>query len=335
MQANTIHVNPKFKSAHINPNFLQKQPMSTIYINPKFLNELKYEKGKMNQQFSPITADIITKTRRKIVRNSSPAVTKTILVKNETTPMVKIGNKKLIRASYFNQIKAKRLLPSVPIDQKLIKNRYKLVRTNKENSIVQPMNRFVGKYSLCRIGGVGNLTPVKVIVTDRRLLRFSKLQQKSSPALKPINFGNKKIEMLNINGVLYKSTGHKLQKTVSPRLKTFERTLFVRGEKFLLDPTGKKLTRASTNSRMRMSRIDIGGLTYKATTNSTYIRTESHKTRTHLSFVKQKSINMLSSKLRKSNIPCAIYRKLGKCSAFIRGRCPKVHDSKQISICPK
>lgn len=334
MQANTIHVNPKFKSAHINPNFLQKQPISTIYINPKFLNELKYENIKMNQQFSPTTADIITKTRRKIVRNSSPAVTKTILVKTETTPMVKIGNKKLIRASYFNQIKEKRLAPSVPIDQKLIKNRYKLVRTNKENSFVRPINKFVGKYSLCRIGGVGNLTPVKVIVTDRRLLRFSKIQQKISP-LKQINFGSKKIEMLNINGVLYKSTGHKLQKTVSPRLKTFERTLFVRGEKFLLDPTGKKLTRASTNSRMRMSRIDIGGLTYKATTNSTYVRTETHKTRTHLSFVKQKSINLLSSKLRKSNIPCAIYRKLGKCSTFIRGRCPKVHDPKQISICSK
>lgn len=328
MQSNTIHVNPKFKSAHINPNFLQKQPISTIYINPKFLNELKFEKIKINEQITPVRAEIITKTRRKIVRNSSPAVTKSVSVKNETTPMLKIGNKKLIRASYFNQIKAKRLVP----EPQLIKNRYKLVRTNKENSIVRPMKRFVGKYSLCRIGGVGNLTPVKVIVTDRRLLRFTKLQEKSS---KQINFGSKKIEMLNINGVLYKSTGHKLQKTISPRLKTFERTLFVRGEKFLLDPTGKKLTRASTNSRMRMSRIDIGGLTYKATTNSTYIRTETHKTRTHLSSIRQKSINMLSSKLRKINIPCAIYRKLGKCSAFIRGRCPKVHDAKQISICQK
>lgn len=332
MQSNTIHVNPKFKSAHINPNFLQKQPISTIYVNPKFLKELKFENIKINQQVTPVKAEIITKTRRKIVRNSTPAVTKSVLVKNETTPMLKIGSKKLIRASYFNQIKAKRLVPPEP---QLIKNRYKLVRTNKENSVVRPMKRFVGKYSLCRIGGVGNLTPVKVIVTDRRLLRFTKLQQKTSPTLKPINFGSKKLEMLNINGVLYKSTGHKLQKTISPRLKTFERTLFVRGEKFSLDPTGKKLTRASTNSSMRMSRIDIGGLTYKATNNSTYIRTESHKTRSHLSSIKQKSINMLSSKLRKSNIPCAIYRKLGKCSAFIRGRCPRVHDPKQISICQK
>lgn len=276
MQANTIHVNPKFKSAHINPNFLQKQQISMIHINPKFLNQ-EIQPISIIDKISPVKADIITKTRRKLVRISSPAVTERISVKTETTPMVKFGSKKLIRASYLNQIKTKQLV--VPVaDQKLIKNRYKIIRTNKENAVIRPINRFVGKYSLCRVGGVNNnITPVKVIVTDR--LRFSKFHQKQ------INFGTKKIEMLNINGVLYKSTGHKLQKTLSPRLKTDERTLFVRGEKFLLDPTGKKLTRASTNSRIRMSRIDIGGLTYKATTNSTYIRTESHKTRTHLRLV--------------------------------------------------
>lgn len=173
--------------------------------------------------------------------------------------------------------------------------------------------------------------------------------------------------MLNINGVFYKSTKTKLQKQDSivntatksithaqrpitinnKRLRTTSRTLFVRGDKFLLNPNGNKLTRISSSTTTStalnssnttpMKRIDIGGLTYRITNKSsdTYERTDTHRTRIHLTAAKQKSIRQLAQNRVKSNVPCAIYQKLGKCHGRERGRCPKVHDIRNVAICQK
>lgn len=155
--------------------------------------------------------------------------------------------------------------------------------------------------------------------------------------------------MLNINGVLYKSSSTKLQKqsataSVDNKSRQLNRqssnsnscSLYVRGEKFLLDPSGKKLERVSTNQNViNKNRIYLGGLTYIAKSNNMYERTNSHNTRLHLNVAKQKSINLLSKNLVKSNVSCPIYRKLGKCLGLQRGRCAKVHDRNQVAICQK
>lgn len=165
------------------------------------------------------------------------------------------------------------------------------------------------------------------------------------------------MKMLNINGVLYKSTTNKLQKsdvltpataTAQPKpltrpnlttsgVNTAKQLLFIRGEKFELESSGKSLRRINSDQNpFKLRRIDIGGMTYLAKPNSqTYERTESHKTRSHLSLAKCKSINVLTKKFVKSNIPCPIFRRVGKCSAYARGRCPRVHDPKNVAICQK
>ena len=176
---------------------------------------------------------------------------------------------------------------------------------------------------------------------------------------------NKQLVLVNINGVLYRNSTNKLQKSVSrsgtapssssvighspakPARKTKEHFLIIRGVRFALDRTGMKLRSvggtapptAITGSRgyaePRLNRIDIGGLTYKARKDGTFIRTDSHRTRNHLSVAKQRSIQVLASKLKKCNEPCHIYRRLGKCLAHQRGKCPKVHDPKHVSICQR
>ena len=165
---------------------------------------------------------------------------------------------------------------------------------------------------------------------------------------------NKNLQLLNINGVFYKSTKSKLQKqgTTTPVLSAIKKSpqsqskvLYVRGEKFVLDSGGKKLRRAVPNIKAAssishaslplLSRIDIGGLTYKAKSNNLFEQTDLHKTRVHLTSAKQRSINLLSRNLVKCNIPCPIFRKLGKCRALERGRCSKVHDKKHVAICAK
>lgn len=39
--------------------------------------------------------------------------------------------------------------------------------------------------------------------------------------------------------------------------------------------------------------------------------------------------------MRKSNVICPIYRRLGKCLAYANGRCHKVHDQRYVIVCPK
>lgn len=154
--------------------------------------------------------------------------------------------------------------------------------------------------------------------------------------------------MLNINGVFYKSTGNKLQKQAAneprkitpqpiPKNQTHPKTktLFVRGEQFVLSATGNRLTRIQSGQISPMKRIDIGGMTYIAKSADTWERTDTHKARLHLTMAKHRSINLLSKNLVKSNVPCAIFRKLGKCKGFERGRCVRVHDQRFVDICPK
>lgn len=93
--------------------------------------------------------------------------------------------------------------------------------------------------------------------------------------------------MVNINGVLYKSTSRKLEKTSSQStnlLDPSEKMLVIRGEKFILDPSGTRLKRDSEKGSVRLSRIDIGGLTYKASQNGAFERDNSHQVRSHLRY---------------------------------------------------
>jgi hypothetical protein len=39
--------------------------------------------------------------------------------------------------------------------------------------------------------------------------------------------------------------------------------------------------------------------------------------------------------MKKSNLICPIYRRLGKCLAYANGRCHKVHDPRYVIVCPK
>lgn len=120
----------------------------------------------------------------------------------------------------------------------------------------------------------------------------------------------------------------------------------MRGENFSLDANGRNLVRETTTtshaiqamptpSIKSIRRIDIGKITFVRNSNGTFERTDYHKDRFHLNVAKQRSIQLLTSRLVKSNVPCLIYRKLGKCVAYERGKCTKLHDNKFVDICAR
>lgn len=49
----------------------------------------------------------------------------------------------------------------------------------------------------------------------------------------------------------------------------------------------------------------------------------------------RRKIFIESSKLRKNNIPCPLFKKFGKCIRQIKGNCKFLHDKKHVAICRK
>lgn len=114
---------------------------------------------------------------------------------------------------------------------------------------------------------------------------------------------NKKLVMININGVLYRSSSNKLQvssarspvkilpcKPPVDSSNSKQRCLTIRGTRFLLDPSGTKLRKMPSLEieephQAKLGRIDIGGLTYMPKTDGTFVRTDNHRTRSYLRLI--------------------------------------------------
>ncbi|XP_055913831.1 zinc finger CCCH domain-containing protein 3 [Eupeodes corollae] len=380
----TIFINPNFNklpTTHINPKFLQAQSNPSIHVNPNFLaKEIlqrnlsnvqqtppapaitpppKYQLLQQKATVPPVTAllpnKIISKSRTKIVRvpmNPTPINRTTITpnpIAKKPNPMpspglVKIGLRKLIRPTAPVSVKPKPVI--VPSSAPQAK--YKIDRRILTASI--PIRKrktsFTGRYALRRSSdSLSKKVISRFIKRNSVALKFSKVPFKTTSIV------SKNLQLLNINGVLYKSTRNKLErKDVSkvvkpvnasiPKKATGERAIFVRGTKYLLDKSGFNLTRVATakpsTSQMKsMRRIDIGGLTYVANSKNVLVRTDMHLTRSHVSNAKQKSLHLLSRRFVKTNIPCPIFQRVGKCASFERGKCMKVHDKLHVAICPR
>ncbi|XP_001663088.2 zinc finger CCCH domain-containing protein 3 [Aedes aegypti] len=384
-----IFINPEFKKAHINRNFLTKNlpqaPTGTkpalvatvpsIHFNPAFLERLSLQRQQQHESVTALTAPlsqsnpIIKNTKRKLVRASSaaPATITSPRVAPLVPPLVKLGRNKLVRSVPTSVVPHVPSHPAKSVGVRIVEKRFKLVNESKPlykldrrpagslRLALKPKSS-IRRFSLVRSNSI---SPQKVVITDRRLLKLCRnrppLKTVGGTTSRNVSFSsqNKKMVMININGVLYRSSSNKLQvstaRTPVPNISPFktptgsaisrQRFLSIRGTRFMLDQSGTKLRKIPSaefdQPHAKLRRIDIGGLTYMQKTDDTFVRTETHRTRSYLSSTKQKSIQMLTSNMRKCNVPCPIYRRLGKCTAFARGKCPKLHDKNQIMICSK
>ncbi|KAH8322171.1 hypothetical protein KR059_006687 [Drosophila kikkawai] len=375
LQGQTAHQLPPFQAPPLPPQY----PAPAIHINPHFLQRQRamYEQFQQQQQQEflhqqvsaayykqtpplpvisvpatppPPQAKIISKAstclvRKAPVKASAPPLVPTppVVASSRTQPpLVSISKRKIVRQGAVTAVPAPQ--PPVPPAKR---SQYKLVRSisltftplvKKRRSL----REFVGQYALRRTNE--DAEPKKKLRSEQQLLKLGV---------------NKSLSMVSIHGVMYrKISKNKLTKldarTAAPRtLKPplSGRALFVSGNKFILDPSGCRLTRVSSSSTPRLPsaaaapqmsvnrtmirRIDIGGLTYVASpkTQNVFIRTTNHLSRAHLITARQRSLTLLNKSRVKTNVPCAIYQKLGKCAAHSRGKCRKLHDQRQVAIC--
>lgn len=196
----TIFINPKFKNAHINPNFLPTK----IHLNPKFLAQ-----NLLNAQapmapivvapkpvFQPADTSnpIIRNTRRTLIRapavSSAPrsnfplSISRSNQGSNDEKKMtnhqpqpqlIKISHTKLVTAAHLmhcqqkeNEIiknKTESIIKSKKLQRKTETKEsiYKLDRRNRQDgSLQRKKSKIVSTYSIRRV------TPKKVFVTDSK-----------------------------------------------------------------------------------------------------------------------------------------------------------------------
>ncbi|XP_017074209.1 zinc finger CCCH domain-containing protein 3 [Drosophila eugracilis] len=352
---------------HINPHFLQRQ--QAIY--EQFQRE--QQKQLLMQQVSasyyeqnapipsvpavptpsPPPAMIISKANTCLVRKA-PVKSRAPPIKPTAThplpalstvvqpPLVSISKRKIVRQGAVKATPAVSKPHPPPIPAK--RTRYKLVRSLSLTFTPlvkkrRPLREFVGQYALRR---TNELDPRKKLSSKPQVIKLGV---------------NKSLSMVSIHGVMYKkisknkitkldANSEGVSKSASPRILKHTlsgRTLLVSGNKFIIDPSGCRLTRVPPSpaspqisvNRSILRRIDIGGLTYVASpkTQNVFIRTTNHVSRAHLITAKQRSLTLLNKSLVKTNVPCAIFQKLGKCAAHSRGKCRKLHDKRQVAIC--
>ncbi|XP_050396850.1 uncharacterized protein LOC126815320 isoform X2 [Patella vulgata] len=172
-----------------------------------------------------------------------------------------------------------------------------------------------------------------------------------------------------INGFLYRSTNKSMTKTgskkVDNRLKSASpklpnkksviiknlsgkqmKTVKVRGVTFHMAADGHSLHRIRTGTdeqttskkpinEVKVTRVDIGGVTYIQTKPGTLVRMTTTRTRAVASRVINKSISTVTNKLRKkvNKQYCIFYNRFGKCKR--EEKCPHIHDPEKIAVCTR
>ncbi|XP_063701222.1 zinc finger CCCH domain-containing protein 3 [Culicoides brevitarsis] len=321
-----IYVNPNFQPSksntqvHINPNFVPKAiPTETVHVNPLFLQlkqtpAMNFTQNPTVSSFSTASTTtevqpLIRKTRHKLLRiKNTPATSASpSKIAPQTPQMIKVGRNKLIKANIYKESLLSKTKPKPG-------NMYKV--DNRASGVL------------------------------KKPLTSSKVVKKS------IQSRHKTLQLKKINGTVYRASKNRLerQRTVSGSVqnvnsvssKHSDRLISLNGAKYILKENGKRLIpivkAPSVTPSSSKTSLEIAGIRFLQLMDGTYVRHHTHSSqksvaRQHLTTSKHKSIKILTKKLRKCNIPCPVYRRIGKCLAFTRGRCPKLHDPKYVDIC--
>ncbi|CAL4070500.1 unnamed protein product, partial [Meganyctiphanes norvegica] len=236
-----------------------------------------------------------------------------------------------------------------------INSKYKIVKNLKLSPKQRAASNIISKYKINNIPSPKTKTKSKSLSSkykanpmkiDRRkgLLptRESKLPSKYLQRKIP----KKSDHIINIGGILYKSTRNSLKKQVAK--KTVAKSdeagtpciVHVRGDQFYLGSSGRTLKRIASSTTKSVPRVHIGGLTYSQTNSGQYELTQNHQARAVLNSARNKSLSVLSQRrkkkcLKKRNEYCMFYNRFGRCAKKDKGQCLFIHDPEKVAVCTR
>ncbi|KAF2899869.1 hypothetical protein ILUMI_06317 [Ignelater luminosus] len=309
---NFVHVKP-----HFNKQFLLNQ---TIHVNPNKLRELQKPK--------PISSTIATPTKLiRIPQTSNVCDKNKILVSTRT---------KLVRS---NQSET----PVTAPKRMAVHTKYKIIRDSPAKKNIKKLETDIKKlYYIKNRFRIDKRSPLKP--SQKLFNKHVNTTLNTKNVYVKCNSKLNKTDYVSINGILYRRS-LKLSHTPNKKLKNGKvsrvgkvKLLTIRGQKYKLDSNHRTLTlitKDNKSTKPSFKTIYLGGVTFKQKDANVFIKTNVNQKRVLLSQAKQRSINTLTNKMKKSNIPCPLYRKFGRCKGKEKGTCIRIHNPDQISLCPK
>ncbi|XP_017772821.1 PREDICTED: zinc finger CCCH domain-containing protein 3 [Nicrophorus vespilloides] len=328
-----VHVNPNFKrQVHINPNF-----NGNVHINPSVLQNSKTNvlQPTVIQKASKPEFIVNTNTKKVNVAPVIKKVNKPDYIINTTTKKINVPivakapkpslpeylvntNTKKINVAVQSYSQPKVILTQnkfirLPaIQKKVIRTKYKLIRTNVAARSPKLQTKFKLDYRKKQQVDV-NHGLISMFKLDRRFIDPNKIIRTRYKLIKA--------HMMNLNP---------RREIIKPKLITkkapLSRFIKIRGRvfKFSTNYQSLHLISTSTNYYRKLSQIIIRGSTYVQKDANTYVK-----------FRKCDSVKLNKAALRKDNMPCVVFRKTGVCQKYKMGKCFKRHNKDQIRICIK
>lgn len=303
-----VLVNPNFnKTVFVNPNF---RP-TTVIVNPNFRSVTSPVPGKIH--INPnVTINLPKETGNihvnpKVLQN----ITKPEPIKQ---PLTFSSKTKLVR----KPLKEKHIEISKRVRRTSIHSKFKIIKSGLNKSGEKNKLLFTSKYKLKRTSAIKSDKSKTRFKLDNRRLSGSSSKSKFVFVNRYIDISDiakkvplRKKNIVNISGNLYITTPNRLRKTSSTHK---NKKSGINKQEKLLKKNKYKIVRLSHGKSCPEKR-KIG--------NKVVTRFSGSK--------KQVS----REKLRKCNIPCPYYRKLGRCKGHELGKCPRKHDPDQIALCTK
>ncbi|CAK9813211.1 Zinc finger CCCH domain-containing protein 3, partial [Anthophora plagiata] len=360
-QNSAIHINPKLHVkplVHINPKMMknvinsnenaqtnsvvniasitsnkqnsiqnQNPVQKSVHVNPKLMKKLSSSVQSKPIEHKEVIVQNITHPVRSILK----------LAKSTNSPKIihgqkKINNSNIVILSRRKLIRVRRgsrkSLNTSQVELCKIKkstNSQRITRTK----IINALNQSISKGS--------NFVKSSVLKDKINKYRIDRTVPKAVTAREHADLNhkktmNKKMELITIGGIVYKSSkNHLVRKSYGIKKKRMN----LKTDKFIMTTNGKKLRRIrSVKDTSGNSSTKTVNATNGTKTSSCIAQKINYKNNIS-NKVKQRSIQILRNKMRKNNQPCLIFQKFGYCSNHEKGICVKRHDKKQISVCRK
>ncbi|KAF5273261.1 hypothetical protein FQR65_LT04683 [Abscondita terminalis] len=306
------------KFMYVNHALLQnlKQNQLKVLINPNFVNQMgikpHFNKNFFTNQTIHVNPNVI-RNREKPTRDH---VVPTIVAKSN-----------IILSTPTNIIRSPKATESTRTRRTSIHTKYKIIR-DTSTRIKAISNCFSARHK--NVFAIDRRLSVKKISSPKNINVYVKRNLNKSNYVRINNATNKKSNETKVRSNV---------KTVGGALKS--KILMIRGHKYKLDSSHRTLTLMDNNKcnnespKSLFKTIYVGGMTFKQKERNVFVKTKVRHQRTLLRQARQKSLNVLTNKHKKSNLPCPLYRKFGKCKGKETGRCIRIHNPEQISLCPK
>ncbi|KAK4877265.1 hypothetical protein RN001_009771 [Aquatica leii] len=312
------------KFMYVKQELLQslKENQSKMLINPNFVNPTLI-KPHFNKHF---LANQTIHVNPNVIRNHEELAIKQQVVVNHTIREALPTRNNIIVSTPTKIVRVlKREDEGARTRRISIHTKYKIIRNSNLKMSQSPL-KVKSRFTIDRRLDTKKKSPSKC--SDVYMKHMVKLN--SSRYVRINNITNKK-------GSEAKSSSTKLNRKID-RGALKLKMLTIRGQKYKMDSSHRTLTLIQNkcdNQKSMFKTIYVGGMTFKQKEPNVFVKTKVRQQHIMLRQAKQRSINTLTNKLKKSNIPCPLYHKFGKCKGRETGKCIRLHNPEQISLCAK